>query len=52
MKRDKSTQTAQTILWEKHIPSCECKKVVSDILGEIEYFGDKESTFKKTHFES
>ena len=27
-----------------YISSCERKKVVSDILGEIEYFADTEST--------
>ena len=31
--------------------SCECKKVVSDILGEIEFVVDIENTCKMTHFE-
>ena len=29
---------------------CECKKVVSDILGEIEILADIESAGKMTHF--
>ena len=33
-----------------HISSCECKKVVSDILGEIEFFADIKSASKMTHF--
>ena len=31
--------------------SCECNKVVSDILGETEFLIDTESTGKMTHFE-
>ena len=31
--------------------SCECKKVVSDILGEIKCLIDIESTAKMPHFE-
>ena len=34
-----------------YISSCECKKVVSDILDEIEFFADIDSTGLKTHFE-
>ena len=34
-----------------HMPSAECKKVVSDILGEIEFFTVIESTDKMTYFE-
>ena len=30
--------------------SCECKKVVSDISGEIELFADIKSASKMTHF--
>ena len=32
--------------------SCECKKVVSDILGEIKFVVDTESTCKMTHLKS
>ena len=32
--------------------SCECKKVVSDILGEIKFVVNTENTCKMTHFES
>ena len=32
--------------------SCECKKVVSDILGEIEFVVDIKNICKMTHFES
>ena len=32
--------------------SCVCKKVVSDILGEIKFVVNLESTCKMTHFES
>ena len=35
----------------RYISSCECKKVVSDILGEIEYLTDIDSTAEKAHFE-
>ena len=31
--------------------SCECKKVVSDILGEIEFFTDIKNSGKMTHFD-
>ena len=34
-----------------HISSCECKKVVSDIFGEINCVVDIESICKMTHFE-
>ena len=34
------------------ISSCECKKVLSDILGEMEFVVDVESKYKMTHFES
>ena len=30
--------------------SCECKKVVSDILGKIEFLADIKSADKMTHF--
>ena len=32
------------------ISSCECKKVVSDFLGETEFFADIRSAGKITHF--
>ena len=32
--------------------SCECKKVISDILGEIKFVVNIENTCKMTHFES
>ena len=33
-----------------YISSCECKKVVSDILGETDFFADIKSACKITHF--
>ena len=39
------------MFWEDS-SSCKCKKVVSDILGEIKFVVNIENTCKITHFES
>ena len=49
--RDKFTSAiARKAQFWHVISSCECKKVVSDILGEIKFVVDLESTCKITHF--
>ena len=49
LERDHSLVLEVTII--SSISSCECKKLVSDVLGEIECFTDVKSTAKMAHFE-
>ena len=46
-----TTQQTNKQKTKQNKTSCECKKVVSDILGEIEFCADIESAGLKTHFE-
>ena len=48
---DDRSQYYNLIKWEDN-SSCECKKVVSDILGEIKFVVDIKSARKMAHFQS